>query len=136
MAEQFLGKWNFVESENFEEYLKQAGVGLVTRKMAATLKPQVEFEREGTIWKMHSISTFKHIIVEFELDKPIEETTGDGRKCMSTFTLKDGKLIQEQKAAKSGEKDSHFERWIEGNKLIITGECDGVKFRRVYERAQ
>lgn len=155
MADQFVGKWNFVDSDNFEAYLKEAGVGLMTRKVASTLKPQIIFELNGSTWKMSSISTFKNIVVEFELDKQFEETTGDGRKCLvstlsiiiieltinhrvsfqSTFTLRDGKLVQEQKAAASGEKDSHFERWIEGDKLIITGECNGVKFRRTYERA-
>ncbi|KAE9549891.1 hypothetical protein FO519_006896 [Halicephalobus sp. NKZ332] len=135
MADQFVGKWNFVDSDNFEPYLKEVGVGLMTRKMAATLKPQIVFEADGNKWKMTSVSTFKTIVVEFELDKEFEETTGDGRKCLSTFSLRDGKLVQEQKAATAGEKSSHFERWIEGDKLIITGESGGVKFRRTYERA-
>uniref|UniRef100_A0AC34RJG7 Cytosolic fatty-acid binding proteins domain-containing protein n=1 Tax=Panagrolaimus sp. JU765 TaxID=591449 RepID=A0AC34RJG7_9BILA len=135
MVDQFFGKWNFLQSENFEEYLKQVGVGLLTRKMANNLKPQIVFEKSGNGVKMSSLSTFKNITVEFELDKQIEETTGDGRKCMSTFSLKDNKLVQEQKPVNSVEKSSHFERWIEGNKLFITGESEGVKFKRIYEKA-
>ena len=87
MAEQFAGKWNFVDSDNFEAYLKEVGVGLMTRKMAATLKPQIVFEINGNTWKMSSISTFKNIVVEFELDKEFEETTGDGRKCLVSVFL-------------------------------------------------
>ena len=38
MAEQFVGKWKLVESNNFDEYMKQVGVGFVTRKAAAAIK--------------------------------------------------------------------------------------------------
>uniref|UniRef100_A0AC34Q822 Cytosolic fatty-acid binding proteins domain-containing protein n=1 Tax=Panagrolaimus sp. JU765 TaxID=591449 RepID=A0AC34Q822_9BILA len=131
----FVGTWNFVESDNFEAYMKQVGVGMVQRKLASSTKPSVVFEKTGDKWKMSVISAIKTIVTEFELDKEFEETTADGRKCKSTFSLVDGKLIQEQKAAKTGEKDSHFERWIEGDKLIVTGESEGVKYRRVHQKA-
>ena len=33
MAQEFAGKWDFVDSDNFDGYMKAAGVGLVTRKV-------------------------------------------------------------------------------------------------------
>lgn len=29
----FVGKWNLVSSENFDDYMKEVGVGLMTRKV-------------------------------------------------------------------------------------------------------
>lgn len=54
----------------------------------------------------------------------------------STFTLQGDKLIQEQKKIKSSDKDSHFERYIQDGKLIIDMESEGVKAKRVYQRAE
>ena len=50
----------------------------------------------------------------------------------STFHLEDGKLIQIQKA---DNKVTRYERWIEGDNLITTGEHEGVKYKRVNKRA-
>uniref|UniRef100_A0A1I7S6J9 FABP domain-containing protein n=1 Tax=Bursaphelenchus xylophilus TaxID=6326 RepID=A0A1I7S6J9_BURXY len=136
MAQQFVGKWNLIESDNFDAYMKQVGVGLITRKMAATLKPLLEISVEGDHWKLHSQSTFKNVLTEFDLGKEFEETTADGRVLKSTFTFEDGKLIQVQKKIKDGDKDSRFVRYIEGDKLIMEMESEGVKAKRVYERAQ
>ena len=135
MAQEFVGKWDFESSENFDEYMKAAGVGLITRKVANNLKPQIVIKVDGDHWRMESNSTFKNLAVEFDLGKEFEETTGDGRKVMSTFTLDGGKLHQVQKATKSGEKDSTFDRYIVGGKLNIDMECDGVKAKRVYTKA-
>jgi hypothetical protein len=135
MAQEFVGKWDFESSDNFDEYMKAAGVGLITRKVANNLKPQIVIKVDGDHWRMESNSTFKNLAVEFDLGKEFEETTGDGRKVMSTFTLQGGKLHQVQKATKSGENDSTFDRYIEDGKLIIDMECNGVKAKRVYTKS-
>ncbi|CAD5229773.1 unnamed protein product [Bursaphelenchus xylophilus] len=121
MAQQFVGKWNLIESDNFDAYMKQ---------------PLLEISVEGDHWKLHSQSTFKNVLTEFDLGKEFEETTADGRVLKSTFTFEDGKLIQVQKKIKDGDKDSRFVRYIEGDKLIMEMESEGVKAKRVYERAQ
>jgi hypothetical protein len=38
MAEKFIGKWKNIESENFNDYLKEVGVGFATRTAAAAIK--------------------------------------------------------------------------------------------------
>uniref|UniRef100_A0AC35G072 Cytosolic fatty-acid binding proteins domain-containing protein n=1 Tax=Panagrolaimus sp. PS1159 TaxID=55785 RepID=A0AC35G072_9BILA len=82
MAQEFVGKWDFESSDNFDEYMKAAGVGLITRKVANNLKPQIVIKVDGDHWRMESNSTFKNLVVEFDLGKEFEETTGDGRKVM------------------------------------------------------
>ncbi|KAI6207321.1 Fatty acid-binding protein-like protein 6 [Aphelenchoides fujianensis] len=123
-------------SEGFDEYMKEIGIGLITRKMANNLKPQLDIQVTGDHWKITSASTFKTTVLEFDLNKPFDETTPDGRVLKSTFKFENGKLIQEQKKIKDGDKDSTFERYLEGGKLYVTCESNGVKATRVYERDQ
>uniref|UniRef100_A0A914DX41 Cytosolic fatty-acid binding proteins domain-containing protein n=1 Tax=Acrobeloides nanus TaxID=290746 RepID=A0A914DX41_9BILA len=135
MAEKFVGKWNLVESENFDAYMKQVGVGWATRTMAAKLKPVLEVTVNGNHVKMVSTSTFKTVVTEFDLGVEFEEETADGRKMKSTFTLEGDKLIQVQTPVNAGDKASHFVRYVEGDKLIMEMESEGVKAKRIYTRA-
>jgi hypothetical protein len=136
MTDKFVGKWNLIESENFDAYMKEVGVGLMTRKIASTLKPVLDIEVSGNHWKMTSTSTFKTVVTEFDLNQEFEETTADGRKLKSKFTLENDKLIQTQTKIDPKDKDSRFERYIDNGKLVITMESGDVTAKRVYERAQ
>ncbi|KAI6185353.1 FABP domain-containing protein [Aphelenchoides besseyi] len=136
MAEQFVGKWNLVESEGFDEYMKEIGINFLTRKMANSLKPQLDIQVNGDHWKITSASTFKTTVLEFDLNKTFDETTPDGRTLKSTFKFENGKLIQDQKKIKDSDKDSVFERYIDNGKLVVTCESNGVKAKRVYQRDQ
>lgn len=57
-----------------------SGVGLITRKMACAQKPTLIITRDENKIKIVTESTFKTIVLEFELGKEFDETTGDGRK--------------------------------------------------------
>jgi len=135
MAEKFVGKWNLVESENFDAYMKQVGVGWATRTMAAKLKPVLEVTVNGNHVKMTSTSTFKTVVTEFDLGVEFDEETADGRKMKSTFTLEGDKLVQVQNPVSAGDKASHFVRYVEGDNLIMEMESEGVKAKRIYTRA-
>jgi hypothetical protein len=88
-------------------------------------------------WSMISVSTFKTITMEFELDKEFDETTADGRQMKSTVTLTaDGKLVQQQRKIKDDDKDSTLTRYVEGNKLITICESQGVVAKRIYEKVE
>ncbi|MFH4976406.1 hypothetical protein AB6A40_003115 [Gnathostoma spinigerum] len=135
MSEKFVGKWAYVDGENFDAYMKEVGVGFVLRKMACALKPTLTIEIDGDHWKITSESTFKTIILDFKLNEEFDEITGDGRKMKSTMTFEDGKLIQIEKAISPGDKDSRIERYIdETGKLIIVMRSGDVAAKRVYEK--
>uniref|UniRef100_A0A1I7YPJ2 FABP domain-containing protein n=1 Tax=Steinernema glaseri TaxID=37863 RepID=A0A1I7YPJ2_9BILA len=84
----FVGKWNFVSSENFEQYLKHVGVGLMTRKVESTLKPVLSFKVDGDKWTITSTSTFKVIVAEFVLGQEFDEITSDGRQMKPVLGFK------------------------------------------------
>ena len=76
----FVGKWEHVDIENFDAFMKQIGVGMVQRKLAGSVKPTITIEKNGNKWKISVVSSIKTIVTEFELDVEFDETTADGRK--------------------------------------------------------
>ncbi|KAK6015389.1 lipocalin / cytosolic fatty-acid binding protein [Ostertagia ostertagi] len=130
----FEGKWVLDKSENFDEYMKEVGVGLITRKAAAQIKVKLEIKKEGDKWVCLQTSTFKNSKLEFKLGEEFEETTPDGRKFNSLIELVDGKLVHKQTPIKADDKPSVIKRWIEDGRLITTLESGGVVCRREYIR--
>ncbi|CAI4226782.1 unnamed protein product [Auanema sp. JU1783] len=130
----FAGRWKLDKSDKFDEYMAEVGVGLLTRKAAATLKPTLVIKIDGDHWSCNQESTFKNTTLEFNIGEEFDETTPDGRKMKSKVELVNGKLIHQQKAIKSGEKDSSIERWLEGDRLITTLTSGNVVCRREYVR--
>uniref|UniRef100_A0A914DBS2 Lipocalin/cytosolic fatty-acid binding domain-containing protein n=1 Tax=Acrobeloides nanus TaxID=290746 RepID=A0A914DBS2_9BILA len=130
MTDVFAGKWVLKEMENMDAYLKHLGVGLVMRKLATSVYPTLEITITGDHWKIVTSSTMKTIVVEFDLGVEFDEVTPDGRKLKNTPTLEDGRLVE----IKHGEKNIRVERYVEGNKLIMIMNCDGVVAKRIHER--
>ena len=52
----------------------------MTRKVAGSVKPVMEVTLTNGKWRIVSVSTFKTVTMDFELDKEFEETTADGRQ--------------------------------------------------------
>ncbi|VDM58438.1 unnamed protein product [Angiostrongylus costaricensis] len=89
VEQDILGKWSFLSSENFEAYLKEAGVGMLTRKVASTLKPTLEFAREGDQLRMTSTSTFKTYVSKFKIGETFDEKTMDGRDVSDRYQFEE-----------------------------------------------
>jgi hypothetical protein len=97
MVDALLGDWKLVSSENFEDLMKELGVGLVLRKLGNTTKPNVKFVKNGDEWTFSTVSTLKSQHLKYQLDKEFDEETLDGRKVKTTFHWDGKKLIQTQK---------------------------------------
>ncbi|KRX21620.1 Fatty acid-binding -like protein 6 [Trichinella nelsoni] len=139
MAEKFIGKYRFVSSENFDEFMKALGVNYLLRKIANAASPIVEFSLDRDVWTLRNVSTFRTLEISFRLGEEVDEVTPDGRNvkvkhCCTVFTYENGELKQVQKAVKPGEKDSIFIRKLEGDKLITTCICGNVTSIRVLQR--
>ncbi|PAV82078.1 hypothetical protein WR25_26997 [Diploscapter pachys] len=132
---QFQGYWKLDKSDNFDEYMKEVQVALVTRKIASTLKPDLDIKIEGNKWTLHSESTFKNHTLVFTLDEEFEETTPDGRKLRSKVSLVDGKIVHIQKAIKAGDRDSVITRWVDGDRMFVTLASGSVTAHREYARS-
>ncbi|KAB0407667.1 hypothetical protein J1605_001780 [Eschrichtius robustus] len=97
MCDAFVGTWKLVSSENFEDYMKEVGVGFTTRKMAGMAKPNLIISVNGDVITIRSESAFKNTEISFKLSQEFEEVTADDRKVKSTITLDEGALVQVQK---------------------------------------
>ncbi|KAI6243492.1 Fatty acid-binding-like protein 5 [Aphelenchoides fujianensis] len=140
MAEKFVGKWELVDSENFEPFLKHMGVGEEAQKVAASIKPKltVDVTDGGNKWKIHVASTYKTMTTEFELNREFEEDGMDGRKLKSICTFENGRLTQDQKSQQAGQHhDVHIERYVDdAGRLIQEMESEGVKAKRIFARCE
>ncbi|KAK6190203.1 hypothetical protein SNE40_002123 [Patella caerulea] len=131
-AEAFQGKWNMMESENFDEYMKAVGVGLVMRKLAGAAKPQQDIKVDGDKIQILTSTTFKSTDLSFELGKEFDEVTGDGRNVKSICTLEGNTL----KHVSKGDPDTVITREFNGNDMTMTLEAKGVTCTRKYHRAE
>jgi len=138
MAPSIVGKYSMVSSENFDEYMKGVGVGLVMRKMANAASPDVEIsEAEGT-YTLKTITTFKTTEIKFKLGEEFEETTADGRTVKSTMTLDDktNTLTHAQVGNKEKkEKDSTIIRKFTEEGFDMECKVDDIVAKRVYKRS-
>merc|ERR1712037_324375 len=117
------GKYKLATSENFEEFMKVLGVGLITRKLGNKTSPTVTITKEGDEYNFRQDS-IKTSEFKFKVDVPFEEITADGRKVMS-------KMKHEMKGTDGG-KDSVCVREFFADKLIAVCQCEGVETTRVY----
>ncbi|XP_067133353.1 fatty acid-binding protein isoform X3 [Centruroides vittatus] len=128
----FCGKYKFVSSENFDEFLQACGVGMVMRKLGATSKPTVEISQDGDAWSIKTITTFKTSEIKFKLGEEFEETRMDGSVVKTVITLEDNKLIQKQ----FGDKEVVITRELDGEKLKVICTVDNIVSTRIYDRAE
>jgi len=132
MAEKFVGRWKLVDSKNFDDYLKAVGVGLVLRKTVGNLKPTQAISIEGDTITLKSISSFKTTEVNFRLGEAFNETTGDGRKMRTTYTMQGDDLMCVQEPVKDGEVGSTMLRTLTAEGMTMTLEAAGVQSIRKY----
>jgi len=87
------GTFKLIKSENFDEYMKAIGVGMVLRKMASAATPTTEIKQDGENWNIKTMTTFKTTEIKFKLGEEFDETTADGRECKSVITKQDDKTL-------------------------------------------
>ncbi|KAJ8378452.1 hypothetical protein AAFF_G00242670 [Aldrovandia affinis] len=129
MVDAFVGKWNLKESKNFDDYMKELGVGFATRQVGSMTKPTTIISVEGDTVTLKTESTFKNTEIKFKLGEEFDETTADDRKVKSLVTLDGGKLVHVQKW---DGKETSLVREVSGNKLTLTLTFGAVVCTRSY----
>nr|CAD7196117.1 unnamed protein product [Timema douglasi] len=133
IMEAFLGKkYKLVSSENFDEYMKALGVGLVTRKMGNALSPVIEMTEAGGVYTFKTSTTFRSTEITAKLGVEFDEETADGRKVKSLLTLENNKLVHVQK----GEKDTTLIREFSPEQVKATMTVDDIVCTRIYKAVE
>ncbi|XP_077972568.1 fatty acid-binding protein, adipocyte-like [Styela clava] len=127
------GKWKLKSSDKFDEYMKELGVGLATRKMGNLAKPSLTLTVTDAAFSYKSESTFRNMTFDGKFGCETDEETADGRKVKTTLAWEGDKLMQEQKW---DGKSSKIIRFVDDSgELVIDCIMNGVTCRRVYTRA-
>merc|ERR1719268_230240 len=133
MAEAFAGTWNLKESEKFDEYMKELGVGFATRKVGNLTKPTTIIAVDGDKVTLKTQSTIKNTELNFKLGEEFDETTADDRKVKSLVTIDNGKMVHIQKW---DGKETSLVREVSGSALTLTLTLGDVVCTRRYEKAE
>ncbi|CAD5205707.1 unnamed protein product [Bursaphelenchus okinawaensis] len=133
-----LGEWKLESSENFDNYMKEIGIGLLKRKAGAVTKPNLKLSFDGTEWKVQVISTFKNDEWHFKLNEKARHHTIDGREFYIVAELTDdGKMIERQSNVEGDNSvTSVITRWVdEQGRLVAHMKANNVEAYRYYVRA-
>ncbi|CAL7936700.1 unnamed protein product [Xylocopa violacea] len=127
---EFLGKkYKLSSSENFDDFMKALGVGLLTRKMGSSVSPVVELTENNGVYTLKTTSPFKNSEIKFKLGEEFEEETPDGRKVKTVCTLDGNKLMQIQK----GDKQTTIEREFTPTEMKAIMKVDDIVCTRIYK---
>ncbi|KAM3171501.1 hypothetical protein ACTXT7_016501 [Hymenolepis weldensis] len=113
--EGFLGSWKLSTSEGFDRIMERLGLDYITRKAGNVIKPVIKItevtDRPGT-YNLKTINTFRSTEVQFQLQEPFLETTVDGRKVKTIFTLEHGETEGDWvlRQCQVGDKVTDYER--------------------------
>ncbi|KAF0745847.1 fatty acid-binding protein, muscle-like [Aphis craccivora] len=128
----FNKKYKLDQSENFDEYMKALGVGMIKRTLGNTATPVVELTKnDDGKFVLSSNSTMKNSSIVFNLDEEFDEETIDGRKVKSTIRQDGNKLVHVQKYSKHS--DTTIVREFEPNQLKMILTIDGITCTRIYK---
>ncbi|XP_048413601.1 fatty acid-binding protein, brain-like isoform X1 [Stegostoma tigrinum] len=114
--ERFLGTWRLVDTQNFDNYMRELGVDFATRQVGNVLKPTTIIKVDGDNVILQTKSTYRSTEIIFQLDKPFNEHTADNRDCKTVVSLEGDKLVQVQKW---DGKQTTLTREIKNDHLIL-----------------
>uniref|UniRef100_A0A8C8RQW9 Cytosolic fatty-acid binding proteins domain-containing protein n=1 Tax=Pelusios castaneus TaxID=367368 RepID=A0A8C8RQW9_9SAUR len=116
--EQFLGTWKLISSENFEEYMKELGVGYAQRKMGSLTIPTMIISMHKDVMTIKTDSAFKGTEISFKLGQEFEEITMDNRKTKSIVTIDSDSMIHVQKW--NGKKSIMKRKLVDGKMVLVS----------------
>ncbi|XP_038655160.1 fatty acid-binding protein, heart-like isoform X6 [Scyliorhinus canicula] len=112
----FVGNWRLVDTQNYDNYMRELGVDFATRQVGNVTKPNTIIKLDGDNVILQTKSTYRNTEIIFQLDKPFNEHTSDNRDCKTVISLEGEKLVQIQKW---DGKQTTLTREIKDDKLIL-----------------
>ncbi|XP_072934267.1 fatty acid-binding protein [Epargyreus clarus] len=129
----FLGKkYKMISSENFDEFMKALGVGLITRKAANAVTPTVELKQDGGSYVLVTSSTFKTTEMKFNPGEEFDEERADGAKVKSVCTFDGNNTLKHVQKSDDGLEVTYIRTFgPEEMKAVMTAK--DVTCTRVYK---
>ncbi|XP_003269539.1 fatty acid-binding protein 12 [Nomascus leucogenys] len=131
MIDQLQGTWKSISCENFEEYMKELGIGRASRKLGRLAKPTVTISTDEDVITIKTKSIFKNNEISFKLGEEFEEIMPGGHKTKSKVTLDNESLIQVQDW---DGKEATITRKLVDGKMVVESAVNSVICTRTYEK--
>lgn len=127
------GRYRLESSQNFDAFLKEIGVGFLSRKIAGLTSPYLNIIKEDNGYSVMKVDTpAKSIVNRFRLNEIFDEIRMDGKICKSKVEfIPPNKFIQHQWDDKLEIK---YIREFVDNKINVKSICNNVESLRVYTR--
>ncbi|XP_075983825.1 fatty acid-binding protein-like [Anticarsia gemmatalis] len=133
--EKYIGKkYKLKSSENFDEYLKFIGVGLISRKAACAVSPISVLTRDGDQYTFTMTTTFRTIVFSFKFNEEFVEERPDGCKLTALVVLDQDNNMVHTQVESNGRKSTHVRTFTPDTLTVVT-TADGwdSKCVRIYE---
>ncbi|KAJ8711074.1 hypothetical protein PYW07_008316 [Mythimna separata] len=126
-------RYKLKSSDQFEEYLKLIGVGLIQRKAACAVSPVAVLTKDGDTYTFTMTTTFKTITFTFKFNEEFIEERPDGVK-LKSLVVADGEVMTQTQTEDNGRRSTHV-RTFTPEILTVVTTVDGWpgKCVRVYE---
>ncbi|KAF0886322.1 FBP12 protein, partial [Crocuta crocuta] len=118
MVDQLQGTWKSISCENFEEYMKELGIGRAKRKLGCLAKPTVTISAQEGLITIKTKSIFKNNEISFKLGEEFEETTPGGRKTKNVVNLDNDSLVQVQDW--DGKETTIRRKVVDGKMVVVS----------------
>ncbi|KAL8609490.1 hypothetical protein ACOMHN_009392 [Nucella lapillus] len=134
-----LGYWKLEANENWDTFLKEAGVGVLLRKIGCEITTFEDISTTGDQWHIRILSSLRNFEHCFRLDEEFEEENFDGYRVKAIAWLEeDGrKLTMEQTALESEGLELHIVRELMSDDtllLTVTSLKSGITAKRHFVR--
>lgn len=86
-------KYSLSESDNFDAYMKELGVGFAARKIGMALTPFIELRKDGDGYCMITGAGLTAVTTKFKSGEPFTETE-NGKQIQTVIEIQGNKMIQ------------------------------------------
>lgn len=128
---QFTGRYEMVSSENYGEFLKAVGVGLIQRNLLEKARPTITIGESAGRWTIETHTALDNAVIVFELNKEFDDKMLDGRIARGTVTRDGNRLILVQR---SGDDTATTLSEFFPTELKQTYSAKGVSAMRLFRR--
>ncbi|CAL7947098.1 unnamed protein product [Xylocopa violacea] len=130
---QIVGKYQYVSSENFEEFMKALGLPDLVKSLQTKLV--LEVKRNGDQWDVTTNSDAGTNSVSFKLNEPYEEKMLSSDRKYQSVTTQEGNNFRTETQVADGVKIVRMYEFTDtGMKSHLSTNKSDVKATRIYKR--
>ncbi|XP_076245148.1 FABP-like protein [Calliopsis andreniformis] len=131
---QIVGKYQYVSSENFEEFVKTMGMTEMAMPLMGS-KPTVEISKNGDQWTIVVVAEDRTSTTTFKLNEPYDEKLPSYDRKFKSLTVQEGENFKTETTIKDNITIvRRYEFTDTGMKVHLSTNMNDAKAVRTYKR--